>query len=76
MKGTVATFLEVSDGDLSKPVDSRKFMETIMGCSVDDSFMRKLFNEFHSTCPNFRVGENDCADCLEKHLKENANDRY
>lgn len=72
MKGTVEAFLEVSDGDLSKPVDSRKFMETLLGHECDDSFMRKMFNAFHSTCPNFRVGEDDCADCLEKHLKENA----
>lgn len=68
MKGTIEAFLEVSDGDLTKPVDSKQFVQALLGRDVDDSFMRKFFNAFHSTCPNFKAGEDDCPDCWEKHL--------
>lgn len=61
---TVEAFIDCMEGnDLTQPVDSKKFTERLLGHGVDESFMRKLFNAFHSTCPNFKEGEDDCPDC-------------
>jgi hypothetical protein len=53
--------------DLSKPVQSHKFISSLLGYEVDDSKLRSIFNGFHAQCPNFKPGENDCPDCIAKH---------
>ncbi len=65
---TVQAFVDSMDGDdVAQPVPAQRFMENLLGCEVGESTMRKLFNAFHSDCPNFKVGEDDCPDCIARH---------
>jgi hypothetical protein len=64
MKTVIEAFIECVDGNLAQPADSTRFFESLLGRDVDQVEMRRIFNNYHSLCSNFKEGEDDCPDCL------------
>lgn len=66
MKNTVETFMDLTD-DPNASVSSRPFINSLLDYEVDDGMLREIFNGFHSGCPNFKRGSDDCPDCIAEH---------
>lgn len=67
---TVEAFIEsLPEGvtDLTQSVPAEKFFSNLFSEDIGLRNMRALFNGFHSTCPNFKVGEDECPDCIAEH---------
>jgi hypothetical protein len=66
MKDTIETFTSLTDNPRGS-ISSHKFISSLLDYEVDDGLLREVFNGFHSQCPNFQRGSNDCPDCIAQH---------
>jgi hypothetical protein len=73
MRDTIEAFVDCVDGKLSDGVDSQRFFSAMLEREVDRDELRKIFNNFHALCPNFKEGEDDCPDCLTLTRDETQN---